>query len=75
VEPLNRGDAGLSCCKRADFDLTEQIGYLLDVSGCEFIDHQVPVNARVVTKDRAKRVLVCLQIGGAEGLIGHALDD
>jgi hypothetical protein len=66
---------GLSEFEGLDLDCPEDVGDLLNASGGEFFDHQVPVDPGVVTEDVAKRVLVCLQIGGAEGLIGHALED
>jgi hypothetical protein len=66
---------GLSESEGLDLDCPEDVGDLLNASGGEFFDYLVPVDPGVVTEDVAKRVLICLQIGGAEGLIGHALED
>jgi hypothetical protein len=66
---------GLSEFEGLDLDCPEDVGDLLNAPGGELFDYLVPVDAGVVTEDVAKRVLICLQIGGAEGLIGHALDD
>jgi hypothetical protein len=66
---------GLSEFEGLDLDCPEDVGDLLNASGGEFFDYLVPVDPGVVTEDVAKRVLICLQIGGAEGLIGHALED
>jgi hypothetical protein len=66
---------GLSELEGLDLDCPEDVGDLLNAPGGEFFDYLVPVDPGVVTEDVAKRVLICLQIGGAEGLIGHALED
>jgi hypothetical protein len=66
---------GLSEFEGLDLDCPEDVGDLLNAPGGELFDYLVPVDPGVVTEDVAKRVLICLQIGGAEGLIGHALDD